>query len=485
VPEPPREDTEQQPLVSRRFDRCGPAVAVGDLDNDGRDEVLLGGSSSAPARWLRRGESGIWAEGGNFPRLEPSPLGDGPVAILDGDGDGANDVLITRSGVAAPAGAAAYQPELWRNDGRGGFQRLATALPALPISVGAVAVADFDHDGRPDLFVGGRVEPGEYPRSPRSALLLNRGGRFEEATSSWAAGLERAGLVTAVLSSDVDGDGWADLLLAAEWGRVSYWHNEQGRGFADRTEAAGFAAAGTGAWTALAAGDFNGDGRLDFAAGNLGLNTPYRASVEEPALIYYGDFGGRSGPVAIEAQLEAGRVIPRPTRRQFGALWPAVLKRFPRNDLFARSTLAEIVGGEEKVAAAERWTETELQSGVFLSQPDGSFHFSPLPRRTQLAPLVGMVAGDFNGDGHTDLYAGQNSFAPLSRVGRFAGGLSQLLLGDGSGGFTAVPPATSGLVAPGEVGGVVPLDANADGRADLMVTRNDAPALVFVSGDRR
>jgi hypothetical protein len=291
--------------------------------------------------------------------------------------------------------------------------------------------------------------------------------------------LERCGLVTAALAHDVDGDGWVDLLVAVEWGGVGYWHNEQGQGFADRSAVSGFAAAGTGAWTALAAADFNGDGRPDFVAGNLGLNTPYQATPDEPALLYYGDFGERAGPVAIEAQMEAGRIIPRPTRRQFGAIWPAVLKRFPRNDAFARATLAEVVGGDAKVAAAERWQMTELRSGIFLSQPDDMWRFTPLPRIAQIAPLSAIVAGDFDGDGKADLYAVQNSFAPLQRVGRFPGGLSQLLRGDGRGGFTPVPTPASGLAVPGDAKGAVLVDADGDGKQEILVTRNDAPALVF------
>jgi hypothetical protein len=162
-----------------------------------------------------------------------------------------------------------------------------------------------------------------------------------------------------------------------------------------------------------------------------------------------------------------------------GALWPAVLKRFPRNDAFARTTLAEVVGGEARVSQAERWQITELRSGVFLSEPAGTWRFEPLPRSAQIAPLSAIVAGDFDGDGNADLYAVQNSFAPLQRVGRFAGGLSQLLRGDGRGGLVAVPSGQSGLVVPGDAKEVVLVDADGDGKQDILATRNDAPALVF------
>src|SRR5690606_34433652 len=145
-------------------------------------------------------------------------------------------------------------------------------------SAGAAAVADFDRDGRLDVFVGARLTPGDYPASPRSHLLRNRGGGFEDVTENFCPGLATEGRVTSALWSDVDDDGWIDLLVATEWGPVRGFRNREGRSFEEATDAWGLAAAGHGWWTSLAAGDFNGDGRMDYAAGNVGLNTPYRAS---------------------------------------------------------------------------------------------------------------------------------------------------------------------------------------------------------------
>jgi len=483
----PIDELAGQRLLPQRQNRRGPGVAVGDLNGDGSDDVVMGGTPPDPARVL-------WAgAGGRFTSVDASvlaaegPLNDGPVLVFDADGDGANDVLITRGGSALPAGSPGYQPRLFLNDGRGGLRPApADTLPALPISVGAVAAADFDRDGRLDLFLGGRVVPGQYPEAPRSALLANRGGRFEDVSAALAPGLREVGMVTAVLWSDVDGDGWPDLLLAIEWGPVKYFHNRQGQGFEDWTEKAGFAAAGTGWWSSLAAADFNGDGRPDYVAGNVGLNTQYRASPEHPALLFNGDFKGDGTVQLVEAYYEGERLYPWRTRRDLGAAIPSILKRFPRNDVYARATLGEILG-EEKLAGAQRLAATELRSGVFLSQPrrsgagqpDGTYRFEPLPRLAQLAPLQGMVAGDFDGDGHADIYAVQNSYAPIPSVGRFDGGLSQLLRGDGRGHFTAVPPAQSGLVVPGDAKALAVLDLDQDGWPDFLVTRNNSSTLVW------
>ncbi len=456
-----------QPLLPTRFDRRGPALAVGDLDGDGRDDVVLGGTGRQPAR--------VFAGGAHFAAASALPaaaLDDGPVLLFDADGDGRTDVLQTRAGTNRAMNSPEFHPVLHLGTA-GGFAPAPDALPPLPISVGAAVAVDFDRDGRLDLFLGGRVVPGRYPTTPKSALLRNTGGRFEDVTDSLAPGLREIGMVSAALGSDVDQDGWPDLVLALEWGGVRVWRNEAGRGFTDVSERAGFAAAGTGWWTALAAADFNGDGRPDYVAGNAGLNTPYRA----PAVLFHGRFGA-GPPQLIEATVHGGELYPRRTLKSLSATMPALRRRYPKNNDFAKATLAEILGAE-RLATAQRYEATELRSGVFLSQPDGTHRFEALPRIAQVSPFQGVVAGDFDGDGHTDIYAVQNSYAPIPSVGRFDGGLGQLLLGDGRGGFRPAPPLESGLMVPGDAKALAVLDLDDDGWPDFLVSRNDATTLAW------
>jgi hypothetical protein len=473
------DETVQEPLLPMRQNRRGPALAVGDIDGDGRDDVVIGGTAADPARILLGGDGGRFTQVSSSVLASDGQLDDGPMLLFDAAGSGRNDLLVSSGGTNLPAGAPRYQPRLFLNDGLGGFAPApAGALPPLPISVGALAAADFERNGRLGVFVGGRVLPGQYPRSPQSALFANRGGSFEDVTDRLAPGLRSVGMVTSALWSDVDGDGWPDLLVTLEWGHVRYFHNNVGRGFEDWSERAGFTAAGRGWWTSIASADFNGDGRPDFVVGNVGLNTPYSASPESPALIFLGDFKGDGGEQLVEAYHEGGRLYPRRTRRELGAVIPSVLKRFPRNDYYARATLGEILG-EDRIAKAERFEATEFRSGVFLGQPDGTFRFEPLPRIAQISPIQGLVAGDFDGDGRADILAVQNSYSPIPSVGRFDGGLGQMLRGDGRGGFTPVSPAESGLIVPGDAKALAAIDLAGDGWPGLLVTRNNATTLAF------
>ncbi|GAB5559206.1 MAG: VCBS repeat-containing protein [Synoicihabitans sp.] len=475
---PFRENT-RQPLVPMRFDRLGPALAVGDLNGDGREDMIMGGTTETPARIIAATSSGKFASASLGKLTQHAVLNDGPILIFEADGDGDADVLVTRTTDALPEGDTEYQPLLLLNSGKGGLSRAPEGtLPNMPASVGALAAADFDRDGDLDIFVGARVKPGAYPEAPRSYLLLNQGGDFTDGIEAISAKLASVGLVTSALWSDVDQDGWIDLLVATEWGHVHAFRNESGVTLSDKTEGWGFAAAGTGWWSSLAAGDFNRDGRMDYVAGNLGLNTPYTASPEEPAVLFYGDFRGRGRGTKriIEAHYENGRLLPRRTSKAIGAVVPTVRRQFRRNDDFAKATLEEIVG-EEKLAAAQRFEATEFRSGVFLSQPDGGFVFSPLPREAQIAPLQGMVVQDFNEDGIEDIYALQNSFAPIPVVGRFDGGLGMLAYGRKGGLFDVSPQ----LTLSGDTKSLVQIDLDGGGLLDLVGTKNNGSSFATLN----
>ena len=479
APEDSYDEFLDQRLLPAGFNRRGPAIAVGDLDGSGLDGVCIGGTTRQARRVLLPTGAGAWAPAESPALAAPPDVDDGPLLLFDANGEGRADLLVTAGGASLPAGAPEYQPRLFLNDGHGHFRPAPDGtLPPLSISAGAACAADFERDGRLGLFIGGRVSPGLYPAPPPSALLANRGGRFVDVTDAVAPMLRHIGMVTSALWCDVDGDGWPDLLLTLEWGQVRYFHNDGGKRFEDWTEKAGFASAGTGWWQSIATADFNADGRPDFVVGNVGLNTQYRADPEHPALLFSGDFSGRGSDEIVEAYYENGQLYPRRSRSDLGAAIPPVLKRFKWNNDYARATLPEILGAD-RLAAATRLAATELRSGVFLSQPDGRYRFEPLPRIAQIAPADGIVAGDFEGAGHADIYVVQNSYAPAPAIGRFDGGLSQLLRGDGRGHFFPVPPVESGLVVPGDAKALAVLGFDNDGWPDFLVSRNGDATLAF------
>ena len=204
----------------------------------------------------------------------------------------------------------------------------------------------------------------------------------------------------------------------------------------------------------------------------------------EPALLYYGDFGGKGDRQLVEACYEAGRVYPWRNRRDLGAVIPSVLKRYPRTTTYARATLGEILG-EERLAAAQRFEATEFRSGVFLGQADGTYRFSPLPRIAQIAPCRASSRATLTATATPTSTPSRIHIRPSPYVGRFDGGLSQLLRGEAAEGFTAVPAGESGLVVPGDAKALAVADLDQDGWPIFSFRGNNAPTLAFRNKRRR
>jgi hypothetical protein len=471
--EPAIDEQSAEPLLPMRQNWRGPAAASGMLA-DGRMFVVFGGTSRV-RRSVRVQENGTFVEAQSAIVADNAGPDDGPILVFDANGDGNEDILLSKGGSASPAGSPDYQPSLWFGDGRGAFTEAAgETLPPFPESTGALAAADFDRNGTLDVFSGTRVAPGMYSVVPNSALWRNLGGKFEDVTDQVCPPLRNVGRVSSAVWTDFDGDGWPDLIVAVEWGLVRAFKNEKGKSFREITEEWGFATGKRGLWSSLAVADFNHDGRPDVVAGNRGLNTPYKA----PLAVWCGDFRGNGTVQIVEGRQEGGRWFPLRSRRELGASVPSLLKKFPRTDLFAQASLDDIFG-RAKLDEAVQLSAEELESGVFMSSGNSTCRFMPLPRMAQVAPVQGIAAGDFDGDGDADLILVQNNFSPFAHVGRFDGGLGQWLSGDGRGGFSVRPPSLSGLSVPGDGRGISVLDWNADGAPDFMITRNQAMSLAF------
>ena len=350
-------------------------------------------------------------------------------------------------------------------------------LPEDHESTCVAAAADFEGTGRMGLFVGGRVVPGHWPQSPRSFLYRNAGGKFVDVTDELAPGLRNIGMVTAAVWADIDHDGRPDLVLATEWGPIVYFHNS-GHGLENWTEKAGLSTR-TGWWSALAVADLNGDGRLDLVCGNVGLNTKYHASLAEPTVLYAGDLDGSGKEQLVEAQYEGGRLFPVRGRSKLAYAFPWIPRKYPTFESYAEATVADIFTAEH-LTKARRYAATELASGVYFQEADGTFEFRPLPPMAQISPINGIVVRAMHGDGVLDVYCVGNNYGPEPSTGRFDGGVGLLLRGDGRGGLTPVPAWKSGLVAQGDTRGAVAVDLPGQrGAPAIAVSQSNGPVLLF------
>ena len=464
--EAPFDDFASQPLLPFKQSQRGPGLACADIDGDGDDDLYLGGGGGFPGQ-LYANEQGRLNRSRQPAFRKDTPSEDQAALFFDADGDADPDLFVVSGSNEFPEKDPRLRDRLYLNDGSGSFELKTSALPDLLLNGSAAAAADVDRDGDLDLFVGSHARPGAYPQAQPSYLLRNQAGQFE-------AEAVVTGLVNSAIWTDLDQDGWIDLLVAAEWDPIRYFKNEQGK-LVEHTREAGLTAR-RGWWNSITSADIDADGDLDLVAGNLGLNTKYHA----PVKIYFGDFEGVGDQHIVEAGLKDNKWLPVRGKSCSQNAMPWIRERFPTYGSFSLATLQDIYTPEKLETAGERSADT-LESGIWLNDGQQQFTFQALPRVAQAAPVFGIATGYVNADRHLDLYLVQNAYHPQRETGRFDGGVSQLLLGLGDGQFDAVPPQSSSLVVPGDATAVVTTDLNGDQQPDYVVAQNQDRLFAFTA----
>ena len=477
------DDFKREKLLPNKLSQLGPGVSWADIDGDGDDDVYIGGASGFPGRVFVNNGSGSFANRSQLVFKNDAGHEDMGSIFIDPDSDGDLDLFVVSGGVECGPGDKILQDRLYINDGYGNFARATYGLiPKINVSGGIVTAADINRDGSVELFIGGRVIPGRYPESPRSYILQNTGRKFIDATEKIAPEIKKAGMVTSAIFSDVDNDNWPDLLVTYEWGPVRFFHNEAGILY-DRTSDVGMA--GRNGWfNSISGGDIDNDGDTDFIIGNTGYNTKYKASFSDPEILFYGDFEGSGRKHIVEAKFEENVCFPRRGLGCSSGAMPMIKEKFPTYHDFAVSSIEDIYS-DDLLGLAEKFEINELASAILINQTnaqgDISFEFRPLPRIIQASPIFGSVLCDANADGNLDLYVVQNFSGPQRETGYMHGGVSHLLLGDGSGMLKPVSPDESGLVVPGDATSVTAHDLNRDGKVDFFVGINNGKFESFIN----
>ncbi|WP_430900739.1 MULTISPECIES: VCBS repeat-containing protein [unclassified Paraflavitalea] len=477
-------DFNVQKLLPHKLSEYGPGLAAGDLNGDGLDDFVSAGSFSNSGELFFQSKNGSFIQkkllekdGNDHKRWEE--LG---MLLIDIDGDKDLDIYAASGGYENPKQTNSYQDHLYLNDGRGNFSMDTTWLPTNYTSKSCARAVDFDHDGDLDIVVAGRVEPWFYPKPVSSFVYRNDSKpgaiKLTDVTSSVAADLNNAGLVCDILVTDVDKDGWDDLLLAGEWMPVTLLKNTNGR----FQKADNGLSKYTGWWNSIVGADFDNDGDIDYIAGNMGQNSFYRATPEFPAHITAKDFDNNGSYDAFPSLFlpdinGVKKEFPAQTRDDIVKQMIGMRTNFQNYKQYAMSTMDEVITPDMRKNAIR--LEANTSQSVFLrNDGTGKLTMEPLPMQAQWSMLNGMVVDDFNNDGNLDLCINTNDYGTEVSVGRYDALNGLVFLGNGKGGFAVQSILQSGIFIPGNGKALVQL-ADFNGNPLLAASQNRGPFKLY------
>lgn len=442
-------DFDRYRLLFNMISNEGPAITVGDVNGDKLDDFYLCGAKDSPGKLMVQTTAGFKST--NEKLLEDEKISEETDCLFfDADGDKDLDLYVACGSIEFPSSSSALIDKLYINDGHGNYTKSNQILPSYTFeSSSCVRASDVDADGDSDLFVGVRCKPFSYGIAPDSYLLLNDGkGMFTDATASHAPQLKSLGHVTDAEWADIDSDGDEDLTVVGEWMPLTVFNNDNGKLILN-TDSVGLEKT-NGWWNVLKSADLDGDGDIDFVAGNHGLNSRFKASRSLPVSMFVNDFDMNGELEQIITINYGGISYPLPMRHDMLAQIPSLKAKIPTFAAYGQMTIDSLFDSHilNKSIMYHSYT---MESSVLLNRGDGTFTVMPLPAEAQFSPVYAIMVHDFNGDGMSDILLGGNNSRSKPEAGIYMAGYGLLLSGQGQGKFAAVEPIKSGLYLHGEV----------------------------------
>lgn len=463
-----------EPLLLHKYSQLGPGISVCDVNADRRDDYYVSGSTQYNGVLMIQSANGTFKQSNLLDQIDPSKE-ELSSLWFDADGDGDQDVYIVCGGNQFNKSDERYRDVLLMNQ-NGQFVDVSEVLDLPLISSGTVRGADFDRDGDIDLFVGGRVVPGEFPTPSSSFLLRNNSDGdvidFEIINASVAPDLNDIGLVSDALWTDYDQDGWVDLIIAGEWMPITVLRNVNGN--LERIESSGLDQ-NVGFWNSLSGADYDGDGDIDYIAGNYGLNSTVKFNKEHPIRIYNDDFdnNGSSDAIPFVYFKDIDGVYNEFSYHGRGDLAKElnrVRKKFSSNEMLARAPMDSILTLSEQ-EQAYKLEANYSQSSYIRNDGNGKFTMVALPIEAQTAPIFGILSNDYTGDGHLDILLVGNDFGAQPNIGRMDAMNGLLLIGNGKGEFESAKVKESGFYVPGDAKSLVQINVGEE--QVIIASQND------------
>ena len=467
---------DREPLIPHMLSTEGPALAIGDINQDGLDDVFIGSS-----KWQKKGLF-LQDPSGKFTRVQvrdlinDSSFEDVDACWTDVNHDGYQDLVVASGGNEFFGPDPHLSPRVYLNDGKGNLTKKTDAFDNLFVNASCVIPCDFNGDGYVDLFVGGRSVPLHFGEVPRSYLLQNDGtGRFTDVTKARADSLANIGFVTRAIWYDLDKNGEKDLLLSLEWGGIVAFMNHRG------TFTKKVLCDQKGWWNFILPVDLNNDGHVDIIAGNLGLNSRLKATPQQPVRLYYNDFDDNGIKEQILTYYLNGRELPFANKSELEKQMPGLKRKYLYAEDFAKASLTDLFS-LDKLRSSDTLIANYFSNAVLLNRGDLTFDIKALPWMAQLTSFRDAVVVDANGDKLPDIMLFGNYYDNNIQMGRYDADFGTILINKGQGNFDT--ESVNGLAIKGQVRRIEKIKIG--NRDAFVIARNNDSTMVirYRQGDK-
>ena len=469
-------DFDYEGLINKMLSQEGPALAIGDINNDGNDDFYIGGAKNQPGLLYLNLGNGKTALSIQKSFDKDAMFEDTTAAFFDANGDGNLDLMIG-SGGNEIGQENNYKVRLYINNGKGRFDSAEKKLPSLRKNISVIAPYDFDNDGDIDVFVGARSLVATYGINPTHQFLENNGdGTFIDTTEKVAYDVKSAGMITDAIWKDINKDGKKDLITVSEWDTPKIYINNGRRLIKQKSTLDDL----FGMWNVVEAADLDNDGDIDFILGNQGSNTIHKTSSENPVKMWVNDFDNNGTIEQIMTNHKNGKDYPIHMKKELTAQLVSLKKQNLKASEYAKKSIDELFSASIfKNSIMKQSTISE--SIIAVNEGDWNFSVKKLPSRVQLSCVCGIVCTDINNDGNLDIIMAGNNFEFKPQYSRLDASHGSVLLGDGSLDFKWQNYNTSGFVIKNEAKHLKTISDKSGKTYLLAAINNEKPKLFLIN----